>query len=380
MAVISLYSGMNAFTYSDLYALNVDNARITTTSATLLAGYVDGFYVSIPGRYYYDAYGLTSGTVYGMTVSYGSTTLASISGLSIDAETMAYMDPSQLERIMLAGADKVTSYWNTGDTYYLYGGDDWVRLGNGNDFVDGGTGVDTMRLEVNQASAKFNMIFSNRFEVVSAQGRDTLSNVEVIEFNDWKIGLHGGNSAGNTISGDTYAGVIRDIIFGAGGNDTLRGLEGDDWLYGQGGDDKLFGDRARDWLFGGGGNDQLEGGYGDDRLKGGGGRDLLLGNQGNDVLFGDKGNDLLAGGAGNDVLTGGAGRDVFWFQKNQGDNVIRDFELGLDHIEIGRGASRLRGLDFVQKGGDVLVSFEGTDILVKNMQVADLQNADNFLF
>ncbi|MFD2855079.1 M10 family metallopeptidase C-terminal domain-containing protein [Seohaeicola zhoushanensis] len=106
----------------------------------------------------------------------------------------------------------------------------------------------------------------------------------------------------------------------------------------------------------------------------------MLGNQGNDVLFGDKGNDLLAGGAGNDVLTGGAGRDVFWFQKNQGDNVIRDFELGLDHIEIGRGASRLRGLDFVQKGGDVLVSFEGTDILVKNMQVADLQNADNFLF
>lgn len=94
-------------------------------------------------------------------------------------------------------------------------------------------------------------------------------------------------------NGEVIAAVkIRDVtevrMFGNGGNDNLRTNA-----------------IVRSILVGGEGNDTLRGGRGDDILVGGGGRDTLIGGPGNDILRGDGGNDTLLGGPGDDILYGG---------------------------------------------------------------------------
>ena len=55
---------------------------------------------------------------------------------------------------------------------------------------------------------------------------------------------------------------------------------------------------------------------------------------GDDTLNGDKGDDVLFGGAGNDTLTGGEGADQFVFlaNSNNGNDVITDFQAGVDKV------------------------------------------------
>lgn len=86
---------------------------------------------------------------------------------------------------------------------------------------------------------------------------------------------------------------------------------------------------------------------------------LLLGTDGNDFLIGGAGDDILVGGLGSDILTGGQGSDELWggernglngvlgdgvedtFTWHKGDltsvastDVIKDFEIGIDKIDI----------------------------------------------
>ena len=78
----------------------------------------------------------------------------------------------------------------------------------------------------------------------------------------------------------------------------------------------------------------MTGGAGNDALFGGSGADIINGNNGDDVINGDGGNDKLTGGTGNDTMTGGAGADNFYFVSGDGQDVITDFEIGIDTITI----------------------------------------------
>jgi serralysin len=66
----------------------------------------------------------------------------------------------------------------------------------------------------------------------------------------------------------------------------------------------------RDLVFGFGGNDTILTGAGDDYAYGGTGADTINGGDENDVLYGEADNDTLAGGEGNDFLDGGAGTNT----------------------------------------------------------------------
>jgi Ca2+-binding RTX toxin-like protein len=63
---------------------------------------------------------------------------------------------------------------------------------------------------------------------------------------------------------------------------------------------------------------------------------LLLGGRGfgNDILNGDGGNDTFVGGLGNDTMTGGQGQDAFIIQPFGGNDVITDFEVGIDQLSL----------------------------------------------
>jgi Ca2+-binding RTX toxin-like protein len=241
-----------------------------------------------------------------------------------------------------------------------------VYGGSGNDTLEGGNASDTL---VGGDDNDRLIGGSHDDQLIGGSGDDHLT----------------GQNGHDSLSGGTG----QDTLKGGTGYDTLKGGEGSDSLDGSDGKDKLSGGSGRDTLNGGnhndklvgdGGNDVLRGGNGDDFLRGKSGRDELTGGNGNDRLLGDSGRDILLGHKGDDRLTGGKQSDTFVFHKGHGNDTITDFTIGSDHIEIGRGASRLKHLDFSQQGDDVLVAFSNVTILVEDTTVAQLQDADNFLF
>jgi Ca2+-binding RTX toxin-like protein len=66
----------------------------------------------------------------------------------------------------------------------------------------------------------------------------------------------------------------------------------------------------RDLMFGFGGDDNIDTGAGDDYAFGGTGADDIVGGTGNDVLYGEADDDFLGGGDGDDFLDGGAGTNT----------------------------------------------------------------------
>lgn len=182
------------------------------------------------------------------------------------------------------------------DTIYGDGGNDIIKGGSGEDSIFGGTGADTIN---------------------GGLGDDDL--------NGW----------GGT-----------DTIYGDEGNDDISGGGGNDTLYGGDGNDDIDGGNGDDTMFGGDKGDDLAGGDGDDELNGGGGNDLLEGENDNDVINGDIGNDTLRGGSGNDTLNGGDGDDIV--QGGSGDDIIRG----------GTGEDIMRG-----GGGDDVFEFLDGDMI-----------------
>ncbi len=377
MANFRIFSSMDRWSYTDLWSLDVTAVSSPKISATSISGVVDGVLVTMGGRYSFDAYGLTGGTVSSMSFSYGGAMMASVSGLALDVVDLAYSSPERVESLMFSGSDTVFSDWSGGAPYLTYGGDDRITLGSGDDILDSGSGTDTFVLAAPFQPGAISLSGST-VVINSVKGRDTLSNVEIVEFLDTKIALLVGNAYNDSLNGDGQPGILMDFLYGNGGNDRIAGGTGNDRLFGNSGDDDLFGEKGVDTLLGGTGRDTLDGGAHADRLFGQRGNDLLQGSTGNDLLNGGGGRDILIGQKGDDVLTGGAGRDIFVFRKRHGDNRITDFQIGLDTIEIGLGASDLSDLDFARKGADVLVTFADVSILVEDVTRADLRDIGNF--
>lgn len=68
-------------------------------------------------------------------------------------------------------------------------------------------------------------------------------------------------------------------------------------------------------------------------LVGSNGKNVLDGSAGHDVLMGGNGADVLIGGNG-DKLTGGSGPDTFLFRPDFGTNVITDFNINDDVLQL----------------------------------------------
>lgn len=137
-------------------------------------------------------------------------------------------------------------------------------------------------------------------------------------------------------------------------------------------------------VIGGGNNGVIDGSSLKDRIYGGGGNDVIRGFGGNDKLVGDAGRDRLAGGRGDDILTGdnaanGSFRDVFVFGGNSGRDVITDFEVGKDILEIARGLNGIKSAHDVidharQKGSDVVIDLgDGNKLTLKNVDLDHLK-------
>jgi Ca2+-binding RTX toxin-like protein len=180
-----------------------------------------------------------------------------------------------------------------------------------------------------------------------------------------------------TASDDTIRGTNQpDKLFGGGGDDSLVGRGGEDELHGgdgrdtleggPGGFDSLFGEQGGDLLSlatsdggnadGGKGNDTLIGSdveFSFSQLNGGLGADVLVAGAVGATLIGDDGADRLIGGVGDDGLSGGrdesfnldGDQDLFVYGADPwGDDVVFDFEDGVDLFDMTATGLAFEGL------------------------------------
>lgn len=294
---------------------------------------------------------------------------------------------SGIERVNGFSGNDTLDGSQTSMEIFLFGenGNDVLTGGSGNDTLNGGGGDDLLSGGLGQDW------------MVGSTGNDTLYG-------------GGGNDIMNGSAGN-------NLLFGDDGNDRITGGSGNDTLFGGAGNDTLIGWSGADVMDGGAGSDlymidsfdrindtgtsgydtakildtagvsvnlgtwrgveRVDGNIGNDTLDGSlttfaiflfgdEGNDLIYGGSGKDTLNGGSGQDTLVGSAGDDWLVGGTGADLFVFRPGFGRDVIADFDLTQDRIDIS-GYPDL--LDF----GDLVISQFQSDTLIRpTLETADL--------
>ena len=94
-----------------------------------------------------------------------------------------------------------------------------------------------------------------------------------------------------------------------------------------------------------------------------------------DRLAGGRGADTLMGGEGNDTMSGGLGADRFVFTGRFGRDVIEDFSLGTDRIDLSGRGLNFQALDTrsVNGGLDTIIVLGNNRILLEGVQEDDLR-------
>jgi Ca2+-binding RTX toxin-like protein len=253
-----------------------------------------------------------------------------------------------------AGNDLITGLGGA-NTLAGAGGDDTVSIrtdfSDGADSVDGGSGLDVLRITSNQGTGS-ELLVVDADMALADLGRAV--NFEAIDYR----GAETGSAEDRILGGD-----LADTLVGGGGNDILAGGAGRNILSGGNGIDILV-STGVDTIDGGGSSDmlaiiaadflgqqttswvfQFKGGIEQDLPNGGIVRNVehlrLIGSMVNDTVSGanftdtidgDAGNDDLNGLGGGDSLVGGAGADTIRFEGGAGDTM--DGGLGTDMLVL----------------------------------------------
>ena len=111
---------------------------------------------------------------------------------------------------------------------------------------------------------------------------------------------------------------------------------------------------------------------------------IITGNKGRNTLLGGEGDDVIGGGRGDDSMTGDDGADTFVFKFGGDRDVITDFEVGTDKINLVGfdNASNFEELqtEMFKNGNDVWIQLgNGDRLIIQNTEVGDL-DATHFNF
>ena len=111
----------------------------------------------------------------------------------------------------------------------------------------------------------------------------------------------------------------------------------------------------------------------------------VVGSQSNDLIIGDNGDNRITGFLGDDTMKGSGGRDDFHFDlsgsANVGNDIIIDFEIGIDRISLGGGLhADLTDLNPQQVGEDTVLDLgPGMRLTLQHVLASHLTNSD-FVF
>ncbi len=195
-------------------------------------------------------------------------------------------------------------------------------LGDGNDKIDGGLGLED----------EYDASFASASVVINL---DTAAHTNTIPLVDVTVAFS--TAYGVEVSGSA-TGATKDVVTGI---EWASGGAGDDLIFGNASANRLQGNAGTDTLFGYAGNDTLEGGDDADNLTGGLGKDVL------DAGLGDNAIDTFYYGALLDSTTKVAGRDVIW---NFDDGVISGFG---DQFDLTGLEAVVGGITFTYLGENV---------------------------
>jgi Ca2+-binding RTX toxin-like protein len=353
-----------------------------------------------------------------------------------DGDDRIYGDEGDDRTVGFRGDDKIygddgddTNTWNNGDgTDKFYGGEGFdTQIVNGSPDLG-----DEFTIAADGQKVQFDRVNFGQFGV-------TMSEVEELVVNG--LGgddtMTGSEGLRDLISLELNGGDGNDAVAGGDGDDVLTGGTGDDELAGEKGNDTVLGGDGDDELEwdDGDGSDLMEGDAGWDTVEvegsltegdhfvieadgarvafarvnlgqfaldigtsevlevdGAGGDDLieageglaglialeLSGGTGNDTITGGDGDDLIDGGWDDDVMTGGWGEDTFVF--NKGDDVITDFEDGVDVIQLSKyDAWSEVAPSIEQYGQDVVIDTAHGSLTIEHASVEQF-DASDFLF
>lgn len=305
---------------------------------------------------------------------------------------------ANLELLDLSGAsDNVFGVGNDlANTIYGNGGDNLLIGGGGDDILSGSGGNDLL---FGEAGADEMFGGSGIDYLVGGDGADRLYG------GDSADALYGGAGDDSLDGGDSFD---TDILVGGDGDDQLDGNSGQanadyDLMDGGAGNDTYYVDTGDDLTF-----EAVDGGfdwvYADVKVPNGGvylwanvealtlvgttafgvGNELdnvLVGNASGNWLLGGDGNDRLLGRGGNDVLFGQAGADTFAFRNGDGQDVIGDFSVAEDRIELTTNFTTFAQLQaaFHQNGSDGAIDLGGGNFIVLQGVTMSTLTASNFV-
>ena len=274
-------------------------------------------------------------------------------------------------------------------------GNDTIEGGSGADSLDGGVGIDTASY-AGSAAAVFVHLDGTSGNGGDSTG-DTLTEIENLIGSDFNDILFGDGAANSLYGGDGI-----DVLQGGAGADVLNGGDGLDWaaFFDAPGplvmdlvsptnsssyfaedtliDIEILGGASNfsNTFFGDAAANVFIAGSASDTLAGGGGGDLLQGGGAADTLNGQAGSDAVMGNMGNDVLYGGADADGFYFQDNDGDDIVKDFSMaeGDKFVFISANFTEIGDLSFSEVGGNAVITYGTATITVEGISQAQIDS------
>jgi hypothetical protein len=195
---------VNFFVPTDMSNPNVTGYSLTGATSTQIT-LSNGFDTEIFGGNF--TYGGTQvfGTVTsiedlaGSTGGLGSTLVAQITGLNIDANAASNLIANNqypaLFQLGLGGDDVITGS-NGNDTLFGYGGNDIIVPLGGSNVVDGGVGFNQVIIHAPIETSTIN-VSGNLVVVNSSEGNDTITNAQRVQFSDGALALDVQGNAGN---------------------------------------------------------------------------------------------------------------------------------------------------------------------------------------
>lgn len=321
------------------------------------------------------------------------------------------------------------------DFIYANLGNDYIDGGTGYNFLSfiNATGANYVNLQQHKSSGAYGndtiyniqRIQGSNYDdtLIGDSGDNILAGLDGNNYLDGGAGIDRVNYISNT-------NVYVDLSLGYathnnGRQDTIQNIES---VVGSYTNDVIIGDGNNNSLFGGDGDDRIVGGYGEDTLDGGNGIDTLdydiaigsgvlrnlridltdtglnggprlyevdnnnnitftsnetflnfenvTGWQGHDFITGDGNNNRLDGRNGNDTLTGNGGSDTFIF--SNGADRITDFQNGVDHVEISSifGATNYGQLNIAQSGANTVITLGVNSLTLNNFLSSNLDSTD----
>ncbi|MEM9063140.1 MAG: LamG-like jellyroll fold domain-containing protein [Pseudomonadota bacterium] len=289
-------------------------------------------------------------------------------------------------------------------------GEDTIDGGEGNDMLEGGAGADLFRFGANGGLDRV-LDFEVGIDLLEFEGASFADVVIEDTSAGAKISYDASNAGNNVILAGISAAAVTvssfagsaQVIAGTQGADRLYGTDGDDVMEGGAGNDSFYARLGADLMIGGTGDDRyyvdnagdqmveragegydralgsvdftlgahveagsvngdgavnITGNDQDNHIRGSLASNVLLGEGGRDRLYGMDGDDTLDGGADNDILEGGTGADVFRFGLGGGSDLIMDFEIGVDRIDLTPTGQAFTDIDIYDSSNGAVVRYQ----------------------